>query len=328
MRIVFCWQWENSLDVIVRFDEGLGGVLRRLAQEGHDVTITSWGEGAEGRDQGVTFLIVPPTAGFEQWAQRVAALQPDVLLGWGTVDHRIIPEVRKLLPQVPAFFFLAGGGVDHPGVHVYDHYFVETNFHIGDLGKYGKPSSRALGVLTDVLTPIEQAKQWDVFLPASFTANKRYSLFCDIVELGGFRGVAVGPLNDEGCWVECKKVYVPTFGYVSRRVLRDFYCASRCTVLTGGVWGGSQRTLLESLSCGIPVVATDDNPQLDWLLSVGAPVVTAPPIPELLVQTVRHVLEVPPSPQALRDFVLQGFTVEHYYQVVKERLDVLDPAHA
>jgi hypothetical protein len=318
MKLCFVWEWTNSLDVIVRFDEGIGEVLRLFAKDGHEVTIVTWGEeAARGKDKGVNFILIP-AGQRELWVQEVVALSPDVLLSWGSIDHKLAVRCKQAL-DVPWCMFLAGGGVDHPHRSIPNHFFVETQFHVDDLGG---GATKALGVMTDVLYPMpKQPKLWDVFLPASFTDNKRYSLFADVVELGKLTGVAVGPRNDERCVIECENVYVPTFGYVSRGVLRDFYNASRVTVLPGGAWGGSQRTLLESLACGVPVVVCDDNFQLDWLLSMGAPVEAVPPQAEWMLEAVRRCLAAPPDPLTLRQFVLDSFTAQHYYAIVKAEVD-------
>ena len=322
MKILFLWQWENTLDVIARFDEGIGEIWRLFAKDGHDVTITTYGGPASGIDHGIKFLLVPRETPFPQWASKVKDLCPDVIYCWGSIDHKIAKFCKELMPEVPLLFFLAGGGVDHPHTSLYDHFFVETKFHKKDLNDHGKPATEALGVMVDqlVIKP-NQPKLWDVLLPASFTSNKRYSLFADVVEIGHLRAVAVGPKNDEGCLIECEKVEIPTFGYVTRSSLCDFYNASRVTVLTGGAWGGSQRTLLESLACGTPVVACEDNFQLDFFTGADSPVVFCPPQPEFILDAVRRVIASPAKPQMLRDYVLSRFTAHHYYDLVKQETE-------
>lgn len=316
MRIVWIWEWHNTMDVVVRLDEGVGEVLRRFSKDGHEVWITTLGGPVRGIDQGINFLLVPK---YTSWATQIAELNPDLILGWGTVDHKIYQQVHQLLPEIPMYMFLAGGSVDHPYAHSFNGFFVETNFHVKDLNARGLPAWRALGVMEDILFPTpEQHKIWDVFLPASFTTNKRYDLWCDVIEQSGLKGVAVGPVNELGCQIECRKVGVPTFGYMSRTVLRDFYNASRVTLLTAGAWGGCQRALLESLACGIPVVTTEDNFQLDWINSTGAPVVWCPPQVNLLIEAVKKVIDSPPDPKVLRQFVLDNFTGNHYYEVVRQ----------
>lgn len=323
MKIVFVWEWENGLDVIARFDEGIGEVLRSFARDGHEVYVTTWGGQACGQDAGVHFMLFPPNGSPKpdktDWVEWILEYGPDVVLSWGSIDHDLPVRLKKAGLKSPWLLFLAGGGVDHPNRQHVDHFFVETRFHQEELGEGN--ATIAQGVLTDILMPNpNQPKVWDALLPASFTVNKRYSLWCDVVEQGGFKGCAVGPVNDEGCVIECQKVSVPTFGYVSRKVLRDFYCASKVTVLTGGVWGGSQRALLESLACGTPVVACDDNPQLDTFHD--APVTFCPPQVNLLVEAVRHEMSDPIfSPEVLRQYVLDHWTTQHYYEAVKTNVD-------
>ena len=325
MKIIFAWQWRNSLDVIARFprEEGIGLVLSEFAKEGHEVWLSTWGGPLYGKDGQLHYDLIPEDWGYDAWVERIARMQPDLILGWGSVDHKIYPKLRIALPKTPIAYFLAGGPIGWGDPRTFDVMFVETDFHVRDLADVGVKSVRALGIAADIMTPVPQGKQWDVIFPASFTSNKRYDLFCETIKKGRFSACTPGPVNERALLELSKKSGATTLGYTPRDVLRDLYCASRVTVLTGGAWGGSQRTLLESLACGIPVISCDDNFQLDWLKRIGAPVTFVPPSSDFLVDAVHEVLANPPDPVPLRQFVLDHFTGRHYYDAVLSGLKLI-----
>ena len=122
---------------------------------------------------------------------------------------------------------------------------------------HGIRSIKAFGTDDEFFSPIETTKDYEAFYPATFSPWKRHNLFVDKY---GDRGLLLGTVQPDGydilkyC-VENKANVM--LGYYEVDFIRALLNKAKKVDITG--WEGSGRTVLEALSCGVPVEVHPDN---------------------------------------------------------------------
>jgi glycosyltransferase involved in cell wall biosynthesis len=235
----------------------------------------------------------------------------DVILCWGSLDR---PWHGELPKNVPALLCFAGGPLDHPFLKNFKHIFVESKVYEDKFREMGVSVSRAFGTNTDVFRPdIRITKKFKAIYPASFCFHKNQELFARAM---GTNGLCVGTWNEESIVSKCLEFHTPVMRRVSSNVLSDLFNMSNVTVIPCGPNGGSQRTVLESMACGIPVVLAEDNDKcVEFVIESGFGKVV-PPIPEAIREAVEEVNGM--SHFIGRDYVLSKWTHHHYAESLEK----------
>lgn len=231
----------------------------------------------------------------------------DALLCWGSLDR---PWHAELPTGIPALLCFAGGLVEHPNLKNFRHIFCESQIYLDLFTQMGISCSRAFGTNTRAFwheprTP----KILDALYPASFCRHKDQEVFARAM---GSRGLCVGQFNDLDIVGKCLQLNTPVLGRVSSATLNNLYNMARTTVIPCGPHGGSQRTVIESMACGTPVILASDNDRCREFVQESGFGKLVDPIPELIKEAVYNLLENPIDPQVGISYVRSKWTEIHY----------------
>ena len=237
----------------------------------------------------------------------------DALLCWGSLDR---PWHAELPHDIPAFLCFAGGPTEHPNLSKFRHVFVESKVYLDKFTAQGVSCSRAFGTNTQVFRPEPRTlKLFDAIYPASFCFHKNQELFARAMRA---RGLCVGEWNELSIVGKCLELGTPVMRKVSSNVLCDLFNLSRCTVIPNGPDGGSQRTVLESMSCGVPVVLARDNDKCREFVEESGFGRLVDPIPEAIREAVQDLISSPPNPIQGVEYIRGKWTEYHYAQALEE----------
>jgi len=149
----------------------------------------------------------------------------------------------------------------------------------------------AFGTDTDFFKPGKMGKDIEYFYPATFSPWKRQS---EIAYLGN-KLLCVGTVQPDGIpeVTECRKNGVLVVeGYLPARKIKNFYQRAKNVIIPAV--HGSERTVLEAMSCGIkPIVTHPEN-----------------------VRTSSYVRELEESGLEPRDFVLKNYSHRQYAEKI------------
>lgn len=265
MRIAFLWDWDIVPEQAMTWMDGLAKAVLILSRR-HDVKV--FAVGSEWRIRHKFFDInVIPQGGM--MFQAISSFQPDVILHWGDMTR---PHAKVLASMgKPMAICFAGGATDAQNWYSFGHVFVENEEYRAKFEEQGIDCSIAFGTNTELYTPMEAAKNIDVYFPATFADWKRHDLFSKSVE--GLRAVCAGymyPVSERYCWEDTMKRGVTVMPHISAEANRVLMAQSRCVLVTSKNVGGSQRTVLEALSMNIPTIVMSDNIKCsEYLIDVG-----------------------------------------------------------
>lgn len=309
MKIAFVWDWKNPWIQMLTWKDGLARAVKILSAK-HDVKVYSIGEGVFQHDYFP--IILKPTP--EQLAEEVLREKPDVILVWGDFTRPTIPFLAR--PGIPMALCLAGG--DHRDhAYLFNLVFVESQVYFDQLKSEGFNVKRAFGTNTELYKPMKQTKIWDACFPATFASWKRHKLFADAL---GKKGMTCGwmyPVRERDCWQYCQASGVTVLPHVSANVLAYLYNVSRTCVITSNAQGGSQRTVLEAMSCNIPVITMKDSDKTtEFVRSAKEGEIVEPD-----VESIREAVEKwKDRPVNTRKWVLENFSEYVYAQKLEEGL--------
>ena len=181
-----------------------------------------------------------------------------------------------------------------------------------------KSISIAFGVDTDFFKPDPQEQKiFDVSYIATWSEGwKRQALFGEATK--GLRACAVGSLQPDGLGglQKCNENGVYTLvGLLPAQLVSKLYQMSRVCAITS--WHGSERSMLESLSCNVPLVLTKDNELGVSLVGDHAIVVEPNPV------AIRAGIEMALKKENVntRDWVIKNYSAEKYAEKILEVID-------
>ena len=203
-------------------------------------------------------------------------IDTDFVLGWGAFNS----PVDQLLQSLPSDVKkgLCIGGYATPTQSTYNVLFYETPWSFEWLKK-GFPDIEkntklihAFGINSKIYSPKPRTpKIWDVLSVGAFAYWKRQN---KMIEKTGNR-LVVGEIQ-KGNIMESMDILgslalegVAVSDMVSPEALAKIYNASKLVFLPADIYGGSERSTWEAISCGIPVEICDDNPKLKSLIDFG-----------------------------------------------------------
>jgi glycosyltransferase involved in cell wall biosynthesis len=153
----------------------------------------------------------------------------------------------------------------------------------------GLRAIKAFGTDTDFFKPKNIEKDIEYFYPATFSPWKRQS---EIAYLGN-RLTCIGTVQPDGAYdlAECTRNGVSVVnGYLPARKILSFYQRAKNVIIPAV--HGSERTVLEAMSCGIkPIVTHPEN-----------------------VRTYSYLKELEESGLEPRDFILKNYSHFQYAQ--------------
>ena len=235
----------------------------------------------------------------------------DWILPWGVGSIPFNYKIQEYHSRKA--LLCAGHPQDTANFDKFEAIFVESPAVQEQIRAKGFRSVLAFGTDVSYFQPEKLPKIIDCFYPATFSAWKRQDLFSVV----GDRGLACGTVQPDGLHLlnicRSRGVYVID-GLVPTALVSRMYNMSRCVVITS--WHGSERTLLEAMSCNIPVVITKDNILTCSL--ANEEVTQVEPTKAAIMQGVRMVLEKEVN---TRLFIVQNYSHHIYADQIMEVLN-------
>lgn len=236
MKIRFVWQGVSDSKVKEHWKDGLFAAMQ-IVERYHEVVYREPWEELDDADL-IMYWEAPCTA-----------------VGGNQKHYNRVRELTK-----PKILLFAGGPIKPEWVSGFDLLCVESRINEEDCDLWGIPHMRAFGVNTSIFKPIETEKKHKAFFQGTFAGWKRQGLLAealgkDVTLAGKKQDTDMDPYNKS---VEYGANILGELEYdqVALEINK-----SHCVVNPSEYWGGGQRTTLEAMACGIPVVVMSDSPK-------------------------------------------------------------------
>lgn len=248
--------------------------------------------------------------------QQVLDYKPDAVLFFSDFSRPILKEFAGI--RIPKALCYTGGLFDHYA-KVPDIVFTESKVYMPWMRDKGvKKVVQAFGTNTRIFRPIKQPKIFDAVMTSTFASWKRHSLFAEALE--GRPAVASGwwQESEPQCWQECQKRGVALLHHQMPESVNLLYNMSHTTVLTADTHGGSQRSVLESMAAGVPVIAMSDSDKTTEYVRESGFGAVVEPRAEAIRDAIDSFKRTPIDPQIGIDYIKSKWTEYHYADVVRD----------
>lgn len=261
MIIDVVWRYKKAQEIFPLWRDGLRAALQVLADRDHTVRI-HFGENIEIADDS------------------------DFILNWDNSTSEFIPQM-KTYKQPKGLILTTELGLNVDALRNYDVIFPESNYVLELLKPHGIHAIKAFGTDEKLFRPVPSPKLYEAFYPGTFSPWKRNDQFAERYK---DKGLILGTIQPDG-W-EIFKNCVDSgsnvmIGYYDSEILPFLYCQAEKTSIYA--YEGSGRSVLESLSCGVPVEVASDNHKCQ-----------------------SYIKEFIESGLEPREFILQNYTAEIY----------------
>lgn len=195
----------------------------------------------------------------------------DFVLGWGAFGSSVDYELQNAFFEQKMGLCIAGNAIPPEGALNYDVLFYETKWYRPQID-FHPNIVQAFGVNTDIFSEIDIPTPivWDYIGVGALAKWKRWEKMID--KPGNKLVVGEYQLGNEAessqIAVDLLKGGVMISPLVNPYDLAMLYHYSRASYVSADLYGGGERTVLESRACGLDVIIEDDNPKLkevlDW----------------------------------------------------------------
>lgn len=233
----------------------------------------------------------------------------DVIIWWSDLTHRQHEVLNKI--DKPKILCLAGGPHISDRAKKWDYIFTETEHDYSFIKSLDIPTQIAFGTNTQLFYPENQPKIWDAIFPASYAKWKRQDLFSTAVKEKGITCGHIQPKSDRDCYKVCIENGTLALPEVKREVLRGLYNASWSTLITSDKRGGSDRTVLESMACNVPVIVMSDARDLKHYIEESGFGAICEPTINSIRKTIEEVKQKKWGSEG-RDYVLRYYSEKIY----------------
>lgn len=240
----------------------------------------------------------------------------DVILYWEAPvtccgkDRDNYAKVRN--NPLKKILLFAGGQIKPEWVTGFDLLCVESKIDADTCEDWGIPYRTAFGVDTHTMKPEKQPKVFDAVFPSTCAGWKRQGLFSRALQ---DKGVICGRYqeSDPIGFLNARENHTLVLPELPYPAVSALYNASHCCVNTSEFWGGGQRTTLEAMACGIPVIVMADSPKnREYVEESGAGLVVEPS-EEAIRGAIEEIKKWTPEERARgRKYVESKWTAEHY----------------
>lgn len=238
---------------------------------------------------------------------------PDAILGFSDFSRPYLNEIRGKKPI--ALCYTGGTFTDYKDVP--DLVFVENKSYLAWMEKIGVKATQAFGTNTEIFFPRKQPKVFKAFFPATFAAWKRHELFAEAM---GKDGLVCGwwQPHEPQCVQVCFDHGVATLHHQMPESIVHLYNMALTCLITSGSDGGSQRSVLEAMACGIPPIVMEDSEKCrEYVEEAGFGKVVAPDVNSIR-SAISSIEQNPPDPQKGIDYIKSKYTEQHYANKIKE----------
>ncbi len=319
-KLAFVWDWDNPLEYLVHWEDGLAAALNQLKDK-FELKVYTQIIGIE-RETVLNHKFFKihcyPTSKLME--EQILRDAPDIALFWADFTR---PAIQGIASRIPSAICFAGGSVDSPNTHFFKRIFVESQSYYDELNAKGYPVSRAFGANTTLFAPHSQPKMFDVLFPACFAAWKRWELFSSSADL--YRSYACGWYQEHEafCYESCQRANILTTRHVPPYLLSDYYNATHCVLVTSQGNGGSQRTVLEALATNVPcIVMADSDKTSELVIAAGRPDWVVEPNVADIRKKIDEILANPPVVNT-REFILKNYSEFSYAEKLYQGLCAL-----
>jgi len=249
----------------------------------------------------------------------------DIVLYWEapcTMNGPNAQHYKKILehPGKKALLF-AGGPIKYEWVKDFDLVFTESEINDKEFEQIGIPFKRAFGINENIFEPVNVPKKYDAVHHGTFASWKRQWLLAEACKekaliFGAKQETDMKPWTDSqkhGAVVMDKQDYQMTNALIN---------SAHCVVNGADYWGGGQRTTLEGMCAGLPVICMKDSPKnREYIEECGGGLVVDPE-PEKIRKAVEEVKRWTEEERLRgRNYVLSKWTSKHYADALLEGIE-------
>lgn len=241
---------------------------------------------------------------------------PDAILGFSDLSRPYLKELEGKKPI--ALCYTGGTFTDYKKVP--DIIFVESRSYLKWFRDMGINAVQAFGTNTEIFKPTKQPKIFKAFFPATFAGWKRHDLFAQAM---GRDGLACGwwQPHEPHCHEVCFQHGVATLHHQMPESIVHLYNMSHTCLITSNDQGGSQRSVLEAMACGIPPIVMSDSDKCREYVEESGFGAIVEPNESAIREAVDNFVKNPPDPQKGIAYISSKYTERHYANIIKQGIE-------
>ena len=251
----------------------------------------------------------------------------DLILYWeapctyGGKDRENYYKVQN--NPIKKILLFAGGSIQKLWCENFDMFLVESEISEKEFSELGLPWMRAFGVNTDIMKPEKQPKVFDACFPSTCAGWKRQGLFSKALR---DKGVICGRYQqaDPEPFNHARANGSLLFNELPAHAVNTIYNSSWTCVNTSDYWGGGQRTTLEALASGTPVVVMSDSiKNREYIEESGCGIVVEPN--EEAIRNAIEDIKVWTEEQRMKghEYIMSKWTHHHYADNISKAIELV-----
>lgn len=247
--------------------------------------------------------------------------EPDVVLYWEAPctyagKDRLNYWAVQNLPYKKALLF-AGGNLKDEWLEGFDLFFVESAINEQEFEALGKPWMRAFGINTQAFKPEKQPKVFDGVFQATCASWKRHWLGAEAL---GNKYAVMGRYQetDPIGFMRVREAGGLVLPEQTAEGVNALINASNTVINSSDYWGGGQRSTLEAMAAGVPVIVMEDSPKNREYVEESGFGLVEEPKPNLIREAVEFLKAYPIDPQRGVDYIKSKWTEQHYADALEK----------